>query len=545
MGEINIYKIQNNRFKSLKSFLNEEGYSNQGSLISEIEVLSKNTENPEIKQEKYKMSFFLKIDNSDKDLNWDWVFDLFNVEKFKYNSNPKAIILIKNEMYYYAITFGHSHHKPNLYCDRNWPFEYARRLKYKNIKSTSTTIPNSQRNQVTSGFRNYYSLDLDSGEGLNKLNAYAILEEKIDFIGENINIGNSLKFKIHNVDSEDIAKVIDHIEDTIDKKDPITKIPYLKEIKDDNIINKLNTEVSMKLFEDINSSKRDNFNIDLSTYLIHGTNTYFLNDNSEYLIKCQDKENSINFEKQINYINMDEIHEFMRELRLSNKNNVLKNVKVIIINEKQEKTVAKLSELIFYNTDDENYVLTNGAWHEYNTDYKTYLKKSLSEIDVKYNKELNYDENKYSDEKPGEFRFIKFLENEHDYINRHTENETIYKGHTVEAMDLYKENTMYTIKFGAKSSQLCYAIDQSYLAIKAIHSNELKFDEKITDVCLWLVLNERKTELPIKNGIPDINELKMFLLKNRIDFWKKEVRLLGYNPIIKINYNKNSLNSQL
>ena len=43
----------------------------------------------------------------------------------------------------------------------------------------------------------------------------------------------------------------------------------------------------------------------------------------------------------------------------------------------------------------------------------------------------------------------------------------------------------------------------------------------------------------MKNGTPDLSKLGMFTFKNRIDGWKKEVRLLGYTPIIYLNYYKN------
>ena len=42
--------------------------------------------------------------------------------------------------------------------------------------------------------------------------------------------------------------------------------------------------------------------------------------------------------------------------------------------------------------------------------------------------------------------------------------------------------------------------------------------------------------MSIVDGKPNISELNMLMLKNKIDAWKKEVRLLGYAPIIRINY---------
>lgn len=64
----------------------------------------------------------------------------------------------------------------------------------------------------------------------------------------------------------------------------------------------------------------------------------------------------------------------------------------------------------------------------------------------------------------------------------------------------------------------------------------IKNSNSITKVALWFVL-ERKNKLPLSaNGMPDLNELNMLMLFNRIDQWKKEVRLAGCKPVIYINY---------
>lgn len=48
-----------------------------------------------------------------------------------------------------------------------------------------------------------------------------------------------------------------------------------------------------------------------------------------------------------------------------------------------------------------------------------------------------------------------------------------------------------------------------------------------------------RCELYYEDGKPDINRLDMLMLKNRLDQWKKEVRLQGYTPIIYVNYRTN------
>ena len=102
-------------------------------------------------------------------------------------------------------------------------------------------------------------------------------------------------------------------------------------------------------------------------------------------------------------------------------------------------------------------------------------------------------------------------------------------------MDLYKDKTMFAVKIGNASSKLCYAVDQSITALKMYKSKMFKDALEVENVAIWLIL-ERKSRLKEKNGSIDINELDMLMLKNRIDSWKKNVRLLGYKPIIYINY---------
>ena len=58
---------------------------------------------------------------------------------------------------------------------------------------------------------------------------------------------------------------------------------------------------------------------------------------------------------------------------------------------------------------------------------------------------------------------------------------------------------------------------------------------KVNTIAVWIVL-KRHTHLPEIDGKPDISALKMMMLKNRLDEWKKEVRILGYTPKVYLNY---------
>ena len=84
-------------------------------------------------------------------------------------------------------------------------------------------------------------------------------------------------------------------------------------------------------------------------------------------------------------------------------------------------------------------------------------------------------------------------------------------------------------------AHLCppYAIDQSLTSLKLYKRRLLENMPTITTVAVWLVL-ERDEHIEDANGRPVIDALNMLMLKNRLDQWKKEVRVQGFTPIIYI-----------
>ena len=101
-------------------------------------------------------------------------------------------------------------------------------------------------------------------------------------------------------------------------------------------------------------------------------------------------------------------------------------------------------------------------------------------------------------------------------------------------MDLYKDGLMCCVKIGNTSGKLCYAVDQSLNTLKLHKCKKVELPET-KKVVLWFVL-ERERHIEDEFGRPDINRVKMLILKNKIDEWKKEVLLMGYQPMIYINY---------
>lgn len=137
-----------------------------------------------IENENKDYGFTLYIDEEEKtvDLSWSWILPLFITEVISQKSKPKAILLIEDtaEDLTFAITFGTSYFLIEKYCDKDFGFNFARRIMFKEIKTTTLTTPNSNRNKMVSTYVNYNELEFDSGESYAKLKAVMDIPEGYD-----------------------------------------------------------------------------------------------------------------------------------------------------------------------------------------------------------------------------------------------------------------------------------------------------------------------------------------------------------------------------
>lgn len=120
------------------------------------------------------------------------------------------------------------------------------------------------------------------------------------------------------------------------------------------------------------------------------------------------------------------------------------------------------------------------------------------------------------------------------YENHDRDNNQIDAG-KIKLMDLYKDKTMYAVKIGNSSAKLSYVVEQSISSMRLYKHHLLTDMPEVENIVVWIVLKYHN-HLPIHKNKPDISSLNMIMLKNRLDFLKKEVRLLGYKPIVYLNY---------
>lgn len=547
MAGINIYKILENKKEELLEYL-KSNYHLLGQRLIQLTV-GVDGKTGEVLEVDFQMDLFFGSGSDGKSLTWNWLLNAFGHQDILIDGTPKSVVSIQAGGCMYAVTFGHSYFKIDQFSDKEWAFEFARRLKYKNVRTTAVTNPNSQRNRTINTYLEYENLDLSSGEALTKLKANIELPNEFSLFSEVIEIGNSIRVNIEGPTLQGIAEVINYAENVIYYEEVRVKIPFFKSVKEQDEINNLR-EMMIQDFE------HDLMSIDFSEYQIYATRVVF-RDNHEY--EFRHKYKSARSDK----VTLEFIEAFMKEHEFNTKEDLLE-IRVVVFEDGKSIFSTNIEKLIYYTNEESHALLADGSWYIYNEDYLQYLKDSLYEIPTEYEEEYDYSElahDRYLEQvfkkerandaykELDDSKLRKSIAQKH-YTERYYNDWLVELGftnfdreleaigrHKLEAMDLYKDNSMYAVKFGKSSGKLCYAVDQSIEAIKAFHRGDIKIDVKIENVYLWLVL-ERKSKLTLIDGKPDINELNMLILKNKLDQWKKEVRLLGYRPKIKINYSR-------
>ena len=225
-------------------------------------------------------------------------------------------------------------------------------------------------------------------------------------------------------------------------------------------------------------------------------------------------------------------------------------------------TSSLVRNLIDFTDDEERGLLSKETWYKYNDDYLNYLRDSITQIETKYDSQYDFSSKIHTDfvksflsdakKDPNnegksddairadlkrkyyaERAFNMLMERDYGFENYDRDSKSI-NGAKVEIMDLYKGETMYAVKMGNTSAKLCYVVDQSIASLRLYKHHQLVNMPPIKTVAIWLVLD--RTNHIEENGVPNINALEMLMLKNRLDQWKKEVRLQGYTPLIRVNY---------
>lgn len=240
MGQVNLYKIDENKrigfldqLREKFEFIGEQNYN-----LSDDE---KNT---------FTVGTYVYFPDEKRIPEWRWILDEYECEFEGTVGAPRAILVIENRGITYAVTYGFSYFAVDKYCDIDFAFDFARRVVFKQIKTTTLTAPNAQRNKMINVYLNYNDISFDSGESYAKIKAKVKLEENFTLHGEMVEIGHSIKTQLPENNIACILKFIEYVE-RVRKKEECQKIPVFSKIKDEDTIHELDERLLEKIEENI------------------------------------------------------------------------------------------------------------------------------------------------------------------------------------------------------------------------------------------------------------------------------------------------------
>jgi len=477
----------------------------------------------------------------------------FNQNPIEIPSTPKGVVVIESEdEITYAVTFGHAYFLVDKFCNREFGFEFARKLSYEEIKTTTLTTPNSHRNKTVNTYINYSELEFDSGESFAKLKAKVKMPEGFTLYKPSIEVGSSIRFSTNEESLDLLLDIIMHVEYILDNEEDKYHIPVFSKVKDVDRLGQLEANL-------LESTRENPSQINISELDIIGVTEIFNHNDGEFILSYHGQK------KEVSSLSNEELELFCLENNWDY-NQALLDITVISQYNGFPVVAKKVKDLIDYTDDREKCLLSKGVWYQYNEDYLSYLRDSIAEIATEYHPEYDFTKESYEkfidskyiqeknnplyrDKTPEEIReslrrkyyaerAYNLLREESDGFKNFDRNEIRVWNSSIEIMDLCKDGMMCAVKIGNASSKLCYAVDQSLTALKLYKKHQLPQMPEITTVVLWFVL-ERQDHIEDGNGCPQLNQLDMLMLKNRLDQWKKEVRLQGLKPLIFINYRAN------
>lgn len=533
MSFINVFKIDRDQFNDFVKKLRELC----GDPIGKDRMIGETNLHADL---------YVKKNKIKQDVGWRWVLEEFETDVFEKEKQAWSVMVAVVGGAHYALTFGNAFYHVDKFSDKDFAFSIGRKFDYKQIKSTAQANPDSNRNKTIVSYLNNDRFEYASGESFIKIKGSVKLSQDFSLFKENIEIGSSIKLDVEAPKLEKCFRILLYLNELAQQED-ITRIPIFVKVKDEN----LKKELDQRLADEF---KQGHFKISISDFDIIGTQENFYSAPEGYTIKYDHKS------MDVDAISEKSIRDFCEAKKLDY--NEVALLLRIAIREDGHGDERRIREIIDYTDEEKKCVLLKGEWYQYNDDYLAELDASMDEFYVSEDEKFDWTDEKYeavlalkfNEEKDGEqYRGLSETEiksalkkkyySERAY-NIYMANNCGYKlldrngviigDYTIEPADLYSDGCLIAVKIGDSSSKLCYAVDQIDGAARALRK-QTAFNLAFNKVAVLFVL-ERKNALPNEHGKLELRKLKMLILKNRLNEWKREMRILGLNPQIFIGY---------
>lgn len=532
MSQVNLFKIQDGREAVFLKFV-----GGQYKTVAEATVKG------------FKFKLLWQESSEQQDVNWGWAFSIFKKPIGQMTKMPKGIIVVREinaPRKTYAISFGGAHFHIDPYCDREFGFEFACRVKVCQTKLTSTINNNSKKNKTINSFKDFDHLEINSGESYTKLKL-GIDAERFGFLANRfIEVGTSIKTSLKNDSFDNLIQLIKSIEQTL-AGERLTRIPVCNIVRKQEEIEALDKRLHAAFL-------KEDSTVTISEFDVIGVDEVFVRADSFELLCGRNS-------KRVDSLNMDELRSFFSESGIGDVETMLKTRVRFMANENSQ-VIKPIRNYIDYLDESGKALLVCGKWYRFNSDFCQCLKESLEDIRVVYDPRFDlcntlfeqfWDAKAKQHKKDKQYQGLA-EDSLHAAICKRYYKEYAFNlmradegfeicdrktvdihGEKIEICDLRKDGAIYSVKRGNSSADLSYVVTQSEAAIDSYANHALPKSDRPHTVVLWLIF-PRKDHLPIQEERLNWDKLGMLLLKMRIDSWKKKARSAGMTPEIRINY---------
>ena len=399
--------------------------------------------------DKWSMDFYFSNKPDEVDIWWTKIYgEFFKELDIPQNKIYFAVLLISSTDKCYAVSLGKSHFYLKNFSDLDFGLNLAERIADpENLKIKNSKFYKSKKHKIVTTYQGGSEVDFDSGESTHYLRANTINN---DLWGKTASFGQSVLFNI-NVQLDNLPNFIEKIEASLQQL-PIISIPRVIKISDIQEIKRLDELLAEAI------SRQDNSTLQENLISLSGVDFIF-SDQLEYSIYLPKRREAKNPKGELS---LAMLNSFLQSNNIDIKDNI-NNIRVKIHNEYGRPRSAPLKELIDFIDEDNRCCLIDGQWYKFNQKYVDFLQKEVDSIGLEIMDELVLD----STEDEFNKRHAKL-----GYINCDKVCQSLDKKYRIEKMDLFKEGTLYFVKFGTPQ-KLNYVIDQAINTVKLIQSNQI------------------------------------------------------------------------
>lgn len=401
--------------------------------------------------------------------------------------SPKNIVysaafFIYSDSFCYAAALGKTYTRIKDYCDQDFGINMAQRIAADRVKIKNSKFFKSRRNRVASSYESGNRIEFESGESLDMIRASTIDPA---LWGSEANFGTAVQFSM-DIAPDQLPAFVKRIEEVL-AQPPRMDLPKVVVVRDPLRVKDLDA----KLVQTLSGPDHDKI-------------VLIANDSCQYSFYLQGSYGNLsdkgNLDKKAlqNFFNTQNVN-VMEQIN---------DIKIRVYDPEGRERSKNMKAMLDFNIEEENVCLIDGKWYRYNQSFVNFLRRVADSIAIEKSKDESAAKN-----------LDEFIEEQvkAGFIDCRKAIAVIDQKFRVNKIDLYKDGTLYFVKFG-NIEAVNYTVDQAINVIKFLQTSrgQVVFEGHTLDVekiCLWIVPDgdrkiDKLSQIGSLNFLMKISDLK-------------------------------------